>query len=90
MKRSRLDAEQAPLARNALERASALVDQRDSRSGNQVGNRARHHYAALASGIEHGNPETIPDGIIQHPHNPLFYGPVLRPLIRAMRSLPAF
>ena len=38
----------------------------------------------LASGVEHGNPETIPDGIIQHPHNPLFYGPLLRPLIRAM------
>ncbi|MDQ8728004.1 alpha/beta hydrolase domain-containing protein [Bradyrhizobium sp. LHD-71] len=38
----------------------------------------------LACGIEHGNPEAIPDGIIQHPHNPLFYGPLLRPLIRAM------
>lgn len=38
----------------------------------------------LASGIEHGNPEEIPDGIIVQQHNPLFYGPIIRPLLRSL------
>lgn len=36
----------------------------------------------LATGIEHGNPESLPDGVTVQQHNPLFYGPVLRPLLK--------
>lgn len=38
----------------------------------------------LASGIEHGNPEELPDGVTVQPHNPLFYGPILRPLVKSL------
>lgn len=36
----------------------------------------------LASGIEHGNPEALPEGVLAQQHNPLFYGPMLRPLLK--------
>jgi hypothetical protein len=38
----------------------------------------------LAAGIEHGNPEALPDGVIAQQHNPLFYGPMLRPLLKSL------